>query len=192
MLVDELMAKWLPTIRKSDHIKTWTGDGELAYIAEEASKRHIIIEVGTYLGRSAKVMLDASPDCHLWYVDPGLVDFVFETSQYFLRDEIKAGRCEGIKKYTPDAAQMLEHMRGKIDMVWIDGGHDFNAVYTDITRWMPLLKVGGIMCGHDLETPPRYPQDNDVTKAVKHCLMGWWTEPVPRVWSFTKTKEPVW
>jgi predicted O-methyltransferase YrrM len=189
-LQEELMVKWLPTIRKSDHIKTWTGDGELAYVAEEASKHNIIVEVGTYLGRSAKVMLDANPAAHLWYIDPGLVDFVFETSQYFLRDEIAQGRCEGIKKFTPEAAVMLEHMRGKIDMVWIDGGHAFNDVYTDIKFWGPLLRMGGLMCGHDFEFPPRYPEMNDVAKAVQHCLFSSWSEPVPRVWAYTKNKEP--
>lgn len=192
MLVDELMAKWIPTIRQSDHIKSWTGDGELAYIMEEATKAKTCVEIGTYLGKSAKCLLDANPSLHLWYVDPGLVDFIFETSQYFLREEIAQGRCEGIKKYTPEAAAMLEHMRGKLDMVWIDGGHDFNAVYTDIKYWAPLLKVGGLMCGHDYEAPPRYPQKNDVARAVEHCLMSWFSEPVPRVWAFRKTREPVW
>lgn len=192
MLVNQLMEKWLPVIRQSDHIKTWTGDGELAYVAQQASEHSIIVEVGTYLGRSAKVICDANPNCHLWYVDPGLVDFIFETSQYFLRKEIAEGRCEGIKKYTPQAVEMLQHMKGKIDMVWIDGGHGFDDVYTDITRWMPLLKVGGLMCGHDLETSPNYVQDNDVARAVKHTLMSWWHEPVPRVWAYNKVKEPVW
>ncbi len=76
-------------------------------------------------------------------------------------------------------------MRGKIDMVWIDGGHSFDDVYKDIKYWGPLLKVGGLICGHDYETNPL----NDVAKAVHHC--GCFdSEPVPRVWAYTKTKEP--
>jgi predicted O-methyltransferase YrrM len=189
---ETLMAKWLPHIHNSDHIFTWTGTGELAYIAEEATKALFAVEVGTYLGRSAKVMLDASPMLHLWCVDPGLVDGIHETSRYFMREEIAAGRCELIRKYTPEAAGMLEHMRGKLDMVWIDGAHDFGNVVQDIKAWGPLLKVGGLLCGHDYEAPPRYPQKNDVAKAVEHCLMNWFSEPVPRVWAFTKTREPIW
>jgi predicted O-methyltransferase YrrM len=181
-LQQDLMAKWISVIRKSDHIFTWTGDGELAYIAEEAAKATHAVEVGTYLGRSAKVMLDANPNLHLWCVDPGLVDGVFETSRYFLRDEIAQGRCEMIRKYTFEASPMLRHMAGKLDMLWIDGGHSFQDVMTDIKHWLPLLKAGGLACGHDLELNPK----NDVTKAVEWCLFDWWTEPVPRVWSYRK------
>lgn len=181
----ELMRKWLPTIRQSDHIFTWTGDGELAYLCEEANKAALAVEIGTYLGRSAKVMLDANPNLHLWCVDPGIVDGAYETSAYFLREEIKAGRCELIRKYSPQAAPMLYHIGGKLDMVWIDGGHSFTDVMTDIKHWLPLLKKDGLACGHDLELHPK----NDVAKAVEWCLFNWFTEPVPRVWAYRKRDE---
>lgn len=180
------MEKWTPVIRRSDHIFTWTGDGELAYLCEEASKASTALELGVYMGRSSKVMLDANPGLHLWAVDPFMVDGTYETTKYHLRDEVAQGRCEIIRKYTPEAVQQMEHMMGKIDLIFIDGAHDFSNVQQDIVRWRPLVRDGGILCGHDLETPPRYPTDNDVAKAVKHCLMSWWTEPVPRVWAFVK------
>lgn len=189
-LQENLIAKWSPTIRKSDHIFTWTGDGELAYLAEIASNAKTGLELGVYMGRSSKVMLDASPGLHLWSVDPFMVDGTYETTRYFLRDEIAQGRCEVIRKYTPQAVEQMNHMRGKLDLVFIDGAHDFSNVQQDIKMWAPFVRMGGILCGHDMETPPRYPEDNDVAKAVKFCLAGWWTEPVPRVWAYIKNKEP--
>lgn len=178
---ENLMAKWEPVIAKSDHVFTWTGRGELAYLAEQASKAKAAIEMGVYMGRSAKVMLDANPALHLWAVDPFMVDGTFETTRYFLREEITQGRCEIIRKYTPEGSQQLQHMKGKIDLLFIDAGHSFENVMTDIKHWLPLVRVGGIACGHDLEHP-----DNDVTKAVRHCLFDWWTEPVPRIWEYVK------
>lgn len=187
-LQQELMAKWLPLIRRSSHVWTYTGDGELAFLAEQATKAKTAIELGVHFGKSSKVMLDANPELHLWAVDAGFVDGMFETSSYFLREEIAAGRCEMIRKTTKEAAEQLAHLKGTIDLCWIDASHSFEDVYLDIKLYAPLLKVGGLLCGHDLDQNP----DNDVTKAVRHCLFNWWSEPVHRVWSFTKTREPVW
>lgn len=192
MLVDDLMNKWESVIAKSDHVFTWTGRGELAYLAEAASRSTTALEMGVYMGRSSKVMLDANPKLHLWTVDPFMVDGTFETTRYFLRDEIAQGRCEIIRKYTPEAVNQMQHMKGKLDLIFIDAAHDFSNVQMDIRMWGPLVKVGGELCGHDYEAPPRYTQKNDVAKAVEHCLMSWFTEPVPRIWSFRKTREPIW
>lgn len=182
MLVHELIEKWAPTIRKSDHVFTWTGDGELAYLAEQASKATVAIEMGVYMGRSAKVMLDANPALHLWACDPFMVDGTFETTRYFLREEIAQGRCELVRKFTPEASAQLQHVKGKVDLLFIDAAHDFANVVQDIKHWLPLVRVGGIACGHDLERNP----ENDVTNAVRHCLFDWWTEPVPRIWQYVR------
>lgn len=176
------MRKWQPIIDLSAHIFTWTGAGELAYLAERAAHASHAIEMGVYMGRSAKVMLDANPQLHLWAVDPFMVDGTYECTKYFLRQEIKEGRCEIIRKYTPEGSAQLQHMKGKIDLLFIDAGHSFENVMTDIKHWLPLVRVSAVACGHDLELNPQ----NDVAKAVQHCLFNWWTEPVPRIWEYLK------
>ncbi len=40
---------------------------------------------------------------------------------------------------------------GILDMVFIDGDHRYKAVKKDILSWLPKLKDGGILCGHDCE-----------------------------------------
>ena len=37
----------------------------------------------------------------------------------------------------------------KVDMVWIDANHEFAAVRDDILGWMPHVRKGGLICGHD-------------------------------------------
>jgi len=36
-----------------------------------------------------------------------------------------------------------------VDLIHIDGGHDFRSVVTDLTVWWPRLRGGGILIGDD-------------------------------------------
>jgi hypothetical protein len=38
-----------------------------------------------------------------------------------------------------------------IDLLFIDAGHTYNEVYQDIELWLPKVKKGGIICGHDCQ-----------------------------------------
>jgi len=65
------------------------------------------------------------------------------------------------KKYFPN---------GYFDIVYIDAEHTYEAVKQDIKLWWPLLRVGGILCGHDYwdgEESGRYP---GVNQAVDELL----------------------
>ena len=36
-----------------------------------------------------------------------------------------------------------------LDFVFIDAGHDYTSVKKDIDAWLPKVKSGGILAGHD-------------------------------------------
>ena len=42
---------------------------------------------------------------------------------------------------------------GALDFVYIDGAHDYENVKADIQAWMPKLRAGGVMSGHDYGDP---------------------------------------
>lgn len=180
MNLDALMQTWGPRVFKSEHIFTWTERETLAYLAWKANESQLVAEFGAYMGRSASVMLDAKCG-HLWSCDPFMVDGTFECASYFLREHIAAGRCEIIRKRSREAADQLSHVRGKLDLVFVDDGHGYDDVVLDINTWLPMLRSGGLLCGHDYETSP----ENDVTRAVKELLPGH-SNPLQRLWAYVK------
>lgn len=177
----DLIRRWKPALDAAKNIFTWTEPLSLAWLAEQASKSTFAIECGVYMGHSSKVMLAANPNLHLWAVDLFMVEGTKKVAEYFMAKEIADGRLEIIPKSSPAAAEMLTHMMGQIDLCFIDGGHDTETVSKDIRSFLPLLRKGGVLCGHDLDQNP----DNDVTQGVKQSLPSF-TEPVPRMWMYIK------
>lgn len=180
MTPEQLVENWQNVIADTAHIFTWTEPYALAWLAEQSHQCDYIVESGTYMGASAFAMLRASSRPHLWCVDPFAVAGTEKVTRYFLRDYISKGRCEILPKRSPEASKQLDHMRGFLDMVFVDDGHAFENVKEDIECWLPLLRKGGLLCGHDYEHP-----DNDVTRAVKLLLPAHY-EPVPRMWAYIK------
>jgi hypothetical protein len=106
-----------------------------------------------------------------------------EITEMFLSGWISTGRCEIIQGDMDKAGEMLAHMRGRIDAVWVDDGHSEEDVRRDIRNALPLLKPGGILFGHDFDLP-----FNDVALGVMSMLpKESLTFPVPRVWQYLKT-----
>jgi predicted O-methyltransferase YrrM len=163
-------------------IPTWTEPATLEYLRSLARRCNNIVESGTYIGASASAMLEANPKLHLWTVDH-FQAFAFneDVTKMFLGKFIREGRCEIIVGNMERAGEMLIHMRGKIDAAFVDDGHAVQDVQRDIRNLLPLLKSGGILCGHDWDG------DNDVVQGVKSMLpISKITIPVPRLWQYIK------
>ena len=40
-----------------------------------------------------------------------------------------------------------------LDLVFLDGDHSYASTAEDIAQWLPKLRPGGVLCGHDCEGP---------------------------------------
>jgi Methyltransferase domain len=54
-----------------------------------------------------------------------------------------------------------------VDVVFLDGSHEYEAVRRDILAWMPRIKSGGMLAGHDIND--HYP---GVGRAVHELCPG--------------------
>jgi predicted O-methyltransferase YrrM len=56
-------------------------------------------------------------------------------------------KIKTIVSLTDEAAQYFED--GSVDVIFVDGGHSYEVVKSDILAWLPKMKPNGIMAGHD-------------------------------------------
>jgi len=87
-----------------------------------------------------------------------------------------------------EAAAIFKKADYKFDLVFIDDDHVYGAVKNGIEAWYPLIKEGGILCGHDYCTTGKdkgYYKDN-VIRAVDERF-GSDIEVVHDIWIHRKS-----
>jgi len=162
------------------------------WLADRASHAERIVEVGVLSGRTTKRMAKATRGT-IWAVDHwrGVPDDPIQAPIYPRIDRtearfrrrlapwIKSGRVLVLRMGSESAAALLLATHGRVfDLVFLDADHRYEAVHADILAWLPLVRPGGILSGHDLNWP-------GVRRAVEELLPGyrdaaggfcWWTE----------------
>jgi predicted O-methyltransferase YrrM len=151
---------------------------ELEWLAEKASKVQRIAEVGSWMGRSTTAMADnmegsgviiavdtwrGSDELKSYFADKP-EDFVYDIFCKNLKCHIESGRVSPLRLPSVEAARELQaNGKAGFDMVFIDASHDYENVKADIKAWKPLVRPGGLLCGHDWGHPP-------VVQAVRELL----------------------
>jgi predicted O-methyltransferase YrrM len=105
-----------------------------------------VVEIGTHAGRSISWVLaltDKDAVCiDLWG------DETFESFKELLRENGWTDRVTLMQGSSENAAQLWD---GPIGLLHIDGGHDYENVLIDYTRWAHHVVPGGAIVFHDDE-----------------------------------------
>lgn len=166
---DRTIWKWLPqlkarlniSIQRAKGIQGWMADKELQYLAETANRSRIIVEIGSWIGRSTCAM--AVSTCgklyavDTWKGSPGDVehdkilagkppDWLFEQ---FRANMAGLDNIEPMRMTSVEASDVLWKAGVKADLIFIDGQHTEEGAASDIRAWRSHLAEGGILCGHD-------------------------------------------
>jgi len=138
---------------------------------EELNGIQKIAEIGVFKGYLVKQMLKycSSNISEYWAIDPW-VQYKYSQAQkdsgycWPGRNRNLPGKWEKrylyvskLMRYFPKlhvvratsvvAAKLFPE--GYFGLVFIDGDHSYEGVIDDINAWLPLVKDGGVLCGHD-------------------------------------------
>lgn len=156
---------------------TWTEDYVLEHLMKSASTAKVIVECGVYMGASAMAMALTAPDgFHMWCIDKFMVAGTEFVTRQNLATWIRRDQVEIIVGDSERGGSMLQHMKGKVDLIFVDDGHSEEDLLRDIRCLKPLLRPGGAMLGHDFDVP-----HNDVARGVIRSGIRY-DVPVPRLW----------
>lgn len=167
----------------------WNSNAPEFYKYIEYIKPKLIIEVGTFFGGSARHMAvlakDFNKDVEIVCIDTflGSVEH-WHNHQYFLIGSFKNGRPPIYEQFitnviatglqntiTPfpidsvNGALTLQRYGILADMIYIDGGHEYESVSQDIKLYKPLLRKGGVMLLDDSHYEP-------IQRAAREELTG--------------------
>jgi hypothetical protein len=113
-------------------------------------------EVGVWEGEHAASVCQVNPQLHLLCVDawapyPGYADH--QTAEELERAYRKAlttlqpYRCSLMKMFSVEAATRVPDR--SLDFVYLDANHTYEGLWADLEAWVPKVKVGGLIAGHD-------------------------------------------
>lgn len=138
-------------------------------------------EVGAAIGITTKHLLDNCPSLKvltivdLWEPVPGSSNFDRPDMEQVFRSKFEnEKRIIILKGISWEVPTVLSDE--SFDFVFIDASHDYQSVLNDIVAWMPKIKSGGILCGHDLHFP-------GVRQALEELFEGNYQETgIDNVW----------
>lgn len=140
------------------------------------------VEVGVWRGQMSEELLRRAPSLFLYMVDPWVGehqprsgrsqdDLIAETKR---RTASAEGRTEIVRLPSVEAAVTFED--ASLDFVFIDGDHTYEAVVADIEAWLPKVRPGGLLCGHDYFPAHTTERGYGVVQAVDEaCVRHGWT-----------------
>jgi cephalosporin hydroxylase len=154
-----------------------------------ASIKHFtqFVEVGSYAGAScaflANDLKSQGRQFKVFAVDlwdkPGAPEdrWIFPFSEFMekLAHMQLVDVIQPVQEESDKAAAFFQDL--SVDFVFIDANHSYEHVIADIKAWMPKVKHGGLLSGHDYGEPCEVKRAVDEMLGGKISLMGtcWYT-----------------
>jgi hypothetical protein len=116
-------------------------------------------EIGVWKGELSEILLREFPELNLLMVDPWLEN---PDDPITIRTSVLDAKNEAVRRANAywnrttvaettslQAAAEAAVRAYKYNFVFIDACHQYQYVREDVRAWYPLVRPGGILCGHD-------------------------------------------
>lgn len=164
-----------------EDLQGWGSDHPLLPQAIRALRPRLIVEVGSWKGRSAVAMADAcrqldltttivcvdtwlgSPEHFLGHQKAELRPSLHMAHGYprlyfqFVANVLHRGheaRIVPLPQTSDNGAEILRRIGARPDLVYIDAAHEEQPVLQDLRAYFPLLADGGVLIGDDYKHGP--------------------------------------
>ena len=150
-------------VTRAAAIQGWMTIPELQWLARQGQAHTVIVEIGSFLGRSTTALALYTAGV-VYAVDDWLGTADYPRANPFVKP-LEASR-DAFERFSRNvgelvAAGKIVPMRTNhaiapwdgppIDLCFIDGHHSAESVARDIALWSPRLAPGALLCGHDID-----------------------------------------
>jgi len=181
------------------HIPGYMTTSELEWIfrtSESLLSGSVIVEIGSYYGKSAAAWCSgAGVDKTVICVDTweGTPDTVFPGGplEPYMRENVFERFQDSMRSlgFYPCALRMNSVNAARLfaprslDLVFIDGDHF--KIERDLDAWVPKVKIGGLVCGHDWAAGPWYVGNKVLCRFPQVALL------LGSIWGFVVKEQEV-
>jgi predicted O-methyltransferase YrrM len=155
-----------------------------------------VVEIGVFNGNTSMFLRHGFPEAHLYLIDP------WQTDDQYLKSDGPMSQSDHVMKTAYEnvcshfgndpqvtilrttAMEAAKEVPNDLDLVIIDGNHDYEYVKNDIQTWLPKLKSKGILVGDDY-----HPHDDSfpgVKRAVHESFPLDRIIHLERIWAYIK------
>ena len=143
-------------------VEGFTNPQTVARLMQLASQAQTIVEIGTWKGRTAIAMAVASPvSARIYCVDTWHGEVADETAGAAINPlgtylgfldnvatfPIPYGKIVSFPMTSVEASYWFRP--DSVDLLYVDGNHEYDWVRKDLAWWYPKVRTGGILCGDD-------------------------------------------
>jgi MMP 1-O-methyltransferase len=137
--------------KRFDELPGWltAEEGETLYrLAKACTGRGVIVEIGSWRGKSTTCLglgSKAGNGVPVFAVDPHSE----HTFGDFSRNMEEAGLTDLVTPVPGRSQELAEGFDEPIELLFIDGAHQYELVNEDFDRWVPKVVEGGVVAMHD-------------------------------------------
>lgn len=148
----------------------WTSRDEISFLVESTPLQGTVLEIGSASGVTASVIAEMRPDARVVSVDSYPVSPPSDSARSKFPDwehvermnNWRRNRRENQSLFIGDISQLNRICCAKFDWIFIDGGHLFDEVFSDLCVAEKMLSDGGLLFCHDFHDPNWF----QVTEAI--------------------------